>query len=332
MRQLPDGTRGRPMPSAPTGNLQSQHQSSLPMQVPGFRDRTVVPERVAEITPSHPVLSSHERGWHGITLQRYVHDGNRLEVPGIRRHALSVRLAGQALLEERVENGPLERRWTESGRISLLPAGQSVMRSIRGKSDVLLIYLLPELVDEAVETVFERDAAHVSLQSRVAVPEQQVDRLGRLLLAEAENGDCGSALVADMLAHTLTIHLLRRHSSLSPSAPEDVPSITGSRLRRTLEYMRASLSADLTLAELAEQSGLSQPHFARAFRTAVGMPPHRYLIMLRIEKARELLEWGEMPIIEVAMKCGFQQPTHFAATFHKHVGMSPRTWRHMRRL
>ena len=74
-------------------------------------------------------------------------------------------------------------------------------------------------------------------------------------------------------------------------------------------------------------SGLSPSHFARAFRAAMGEPPHRYLVRLRIKMARELLEHTRLPVIEVGLRCGFEQTTHFATMFRKMTGLSPRAYR-----
>ncbi len=91
--------------------------------------------------------------------------------------------------------------------------------------------------------------------------------------------------------------------------------------------MQANLADDLPLSRLAAAAGLSPSHFARAFRAAVGQPPHRYMVRLRIERARQLLEQTRLPVTEVASRCGFEQTTHFATMFRKVTGQSPRAYR-----
>ena len=96
--------------------------------------------------------------------------------------------------------------------------------------------------------------------------------------------------------------------------------------------MRSCLDQELPLSRLAAAGGLSLSQFVRAFRDATGTPPHRYLLGLRIDKARELLEQTDLPVIEVALNCGFGQPSHFATSFREATGFSPRAWRQARRL
>ena len=95
--------------------------------------------------------------------------------------------------------------------------------------------------------------------------------------------------------------------------------------------MRSNLEDDLPLSRLAETSGLSQSQFVRAFRGATGQPPHRYLVGLRVERARALLEQTDMPITFIGLRCGFAQPSHFATSFRAWTGFSPRAWRQARR-
>ena len=287
----------------------------------------ISPEQVATTLPNRPILTSQRHSWAGMVLQRYQYTTFKVEIPAIRDHALVLRLSGQALIEEKRESGRTERFWTDSSHISLTPVSQPVSKFVRGRSDILIIHLCQSIVMGVVETVFDRDPASVSLCPRFAFPEKQIDLLGRMLLAEAEAGGTGTVLAADMLAQSLALHLVRRHSNLSPAITEQAPPILGGRLRRVVEFIRAHLSEELRLSELAVISGLSQSQFARAFREAVGDPPYRYIITLRMERARDLLENSKLSVIEIGLECGFDQPTHFASMFRKCMGMSPRSWR-----
>ncbi len=99
------------------------------------------------------------------------------------------------------------------------------------------------------------------------------------------------------------------------------------QLRRVREYLEAHVADDLPLAMLAELVGLSSNHFCTAFRISLGEPPHRYLIKLRLERARELLADRCLSITEVALAVGFNSSAHFATAFRKQTGVAPSTYR-----
>jgi AraC family transcriptional regulator len=100
-----------------------------------------------------------------------------------------------------------------------------------------------------------------------------------------------------------------------------------SRLRRVLEYVNDRLETDLSLRELAALVGLSCDHFARGFKHATGFSVYRYVVSRRMERARELLRDPDIPIVEVAARCGFAGQSSFTTTFRRVAGMTPRAYR-----
>jgi AraC family transcriptional regulator len=97
--------------------------------------------------------------------------------------------------------------------------------------------------------------------------------------------------------------------------------------RRCLELMRARLSEDISLDDLAAEAQLSPFHFARMFKQSLGVPPRVYLTRLRMEKACELLEQTDLPITEIAFEVGYSSNQVLARVFLKHRHMSPTAYR-----
>ncbi len=97
--------------------------------------------------------------------------------------------------------------------------------------------------------------------------------------------------------------------------------------RRCLELLRARLSEDVSLDELAAEARLSPFHFARMFKQSVGVPPRVYLTRLRIEKACELLAQTDLPVTEIAQEVGYSSNQVLARVFVKHQRMSPTDYR-----
>ena len=97
--------------------------------------------------------------------------------------------------------------------------------------------------------------------------------------------------------------------------------------RRCLELIRARLSEDISLDELAAEAQLSPFHFARMFKQSVGVPPRVYLTRLRVERACELLEMTDLPVTEIAHEVGYSSNQVLARVFVKHRHMSPSDYR-----
>jgi transcriptional regulator GlxA family with amidase domain len=103
--------------------------------------------------------------------------------------------------------------------------------------------------------------------------------------------------------------------------------LPGYRLRRVLDHIASHVTDDLTVAELAELVGMSPHHFAALFKRSTGVSPHQFVLLHRIERARELLCDSRCSILDAALDAGFNNASHFARTFRRFVGFSPSTFR-----
>jgi AraC family transcriptional regulator len=91
--------------------------------------------------------------------------------------------------------------------------------------------------------------------------------------------------------------------------------------------MESELDSDLTLTQLAVESGYSRTHFMRMFRDATGQSAHRYLLELRLKKAASMLASRSLSLIDIALACGFSSHAHFSTAFRSRYGLSPSAYR-----
>src|SRR5512134_2197690 len=95
------------------------------------------------------------------------------------------------------------------------------------------------------------------------------------------------------------------------------------RLLRAKDRMDAASHEEWPVERLASVSGVSEAHFARSFKDAFGVPPHRYLLTRRIERAKALLRDTDQPIIDIMMETGWQSLGTFGRVFRDITGESP---------
>jgi len=95
------------------------------------------------------------------------------------------------------------------------------------------------------------------------------------------------------------------------------------RLLRAKDRMDAASHEEWPIPRLAKVSGVSEAHFARSFKDAFGVPPHRYLLTRRIERAKALLRDTDLPVTDIAFETGWQSLGTFGRVFRDITGESP---------
>ena len=120
------------------------------------------------------------------------------------------------------------------------------------------------------------------------------------------------------------VSLLVRHGGLKTTpAPHDT---CDGRVRKAVDYFHAHLDSAIRLKKLAQMLGCTQFHLIRLFRTHMGMSPHAFLLQLRLEHARRLLEQGR-PIAPAAHESGFSDQSHLTRAFKSRYGLTPAAYR-----
>lgn len=99
------------------------------------------------------------------------------------------------------------------------------------------------------------------------------------------------------------------------------------RLLRAKDHIDAAPAEHWPVRQLAAVAGVSQAHFARSFKDAFGVPPHRYLLTRRIERAKSLLRDTDIPIVDVALETGWNSLGTFGRVFHEITGRTPTGFR-----
>ena len=99
--------------------------------------------------------------------------------------------------------------------------------------------------------------------------------------------------------------------------------VQNSKVLSIIELMEANLSEPMTLIEIADYAGLSRRQIERLFRQHMGRSPARYYLEIRLDRARHLLIQSTMPVVEVAVACGFVSASHFSKCYRELYGRSP---------
>jgi AraC family transcriptional regulator len=113
--------------------------------------------------------------------------------------------------------------------------------------------------------------------------------------------------------------------------PGSATSIRGGLSARkqklVVEHIEQHLAEQISLRALARLAKLSPYHFARAFRHSLGMPPHRYHMVRRMDRAQDLLLRSTLPVTQIGTRIGFRETSSFTRAYRRYAGVTPSEFR-----
>jgi AraC family transcriptional regulator len=281
-----------------------------------------------KIIPSEPVASSDRLGWVGLQAAHYrAARASEFSPPALTHHRLVLFIRPPEELDLRYDG---VKRYVppSAGAISLVPAGLPSHWRPSGGRELLHVYLEPGLVGRVAAEAFDLDPARLAVPPLDGLDLPHLRAAMTAVGAELAAGGAGGPLAAESLANVLAVQLIRH--VLAPRRPErgHDGTLPRGRLRAVVEYIEEHLNACPTLAEMAAVARLSVYHFARQFRKATGLPPHQYVILRRVERAKQFLQSGTGPsLADVAARAGFSDQSQFNRHFKRIVGVTPRQFR-----
>lgn len=214
-----------------------------------------------------------------------------------------------------------------AGGICILPAGARLGLRAMQAIETVHVYVRRAVIEEVAAECVGRDAARIEIAPGMA----SSDRCLRGMIetaADALGCAAGAELFSDYLARAIAAHLIRSHSGLSLRSGTarcglgDSPAMSAA-----VEFMNDNIDQSISLDDIARATNRSPSYVVRMFRNQVGVPPHRYLIGLRVDKARQLLKDTSIPIAEIAFECGFAHQEHLTRLFRRQFAATPAAYR-----
>lgn len=98
-------------------------------------------------------------------------------------------------------------------------------------------------------------------------------------------------------------------------------------LSKSISYINNNFNTQIKIPDLAKMEGLSMTQYNLHFKNQIGIPPTKYIITLRMDLAKELIESSNLSLVQIALMCGYEDYNFFAKVFKKHTGVSPKKFR-----
>lgn len=281
------------------------------------------------------VASSGARRWKGLCAEIRNHPAGEIPPPVPQQLEMTLALsdAGGARVERRA-NGQLQDTPVQAGTLWLCPTGvfEDSIRIGADLTNVMHVFVGSDIFRD-ISDLLSRPVSSGDIQYIAGIDDDFLRGVGYRISEELGQETACGAMLVEGLARAMAAHLVSRYSGagLIDASAAGI-TIEDRRLRRVIGFINENIETDISLSTLADLACLSRHHFARAFRTATGVPPHRFISALRFKRAQELLAHSEASLADVALSCGFSSQSTFTRAFRRQLGVSPGEFRRSARI
>ncbi|MBS1790304.1 MAG: helix-turn-helix domain-containing protein [Acidobacteria bacterium] len=272
-----------------------------------------------------PKMFGKSAEWEGVKVVHYRIEPGELPARAHKTHEVFVPMAGAVTIEGNGQDGAPARRRRVPGDISVTPAGIHYSAHWEEELEYLTVFLTDDYLKRATVDFEANRNARIVLSC--GPQDALVRSIGHALANELDAEMPTGKLYAESLVNTLAVHLLRHYSTDSVVPDLHFGGLPAHKLRRVNEFVSENLENDISLAEIAQAAGLSPFHFARSFKQTTGLTPIQFLTQRRVEQAKQMLVEDELPIVEVGLRVGFKNQSHFTTLFRKLTTMTPKAYR-----
>jgi AraC-like DNA-binding protein len=199
--------------------------------------------------------------------------------------------------------------------------------ALRNNCHMLMLTIQPNVMSWRND--LETDLATVRFQQKIDLNDEAACQTLVAMKEELEAPGINGAFYIDTLLSLLLTRLTRCASNLAePSKPTYTKGgLPNWRLKQAIELLKVDPAKMPTLAEVAELIGLHPTSFCRGFKQSMGLPPHRYMLVHRVNRAKKMMDDQRLSLTQIALDCGFSSSSQFSVVFKRITGTSPREFR-----
>jgi AraC family transcriptional regulator len=288
-------------------------------------------QETARVLPQTPLIASYHTGWKGLTFTHYCHPPHETVEHCLLQHSLVITDSKSCFQAERHLEGKFKHYAHGNGRVDVIPAFLSHWTNWDREVEFSVIAICPTLLNQTTQELMQRE---IELIPQLAIDDPVIHQLALALKLEIQTGCMSGRLYGELLGTALAARLVQNYAVSKPALEFKASGLPQSQLARVIDYMKANLTQDLSILDLATLTGMSESHFSRSFKRSVGISPYQYLMQQRVERAKQLLEQRfsrrEAPptivISTIALDCGFANQTHLTKVFRQMTGMTPKAY------
>ena len=262
-------------------------------------------------------VSSRPLGWTGIVVEAGSSGPWECDDLAVPYHYLGLNTGPTPVHFEAKVGARFRKLTMPPGAVWFSPAGSTFSHRVPASSQFALVAIASDWLER------HSPLDEKALRPTYDVRSREMGHLIRGLVDETAGGGSSGALFVEALVMALGLQIAQTVGNGHALPLPVARGLRPKQLARVLDLIDARLASDISVVELAAAVPLSVSHFTHAFREALGVPPHQYVIGRRLERAREELLRGGTTLAATALRWGFSDQSHFTRLFRRRFGVTP---------
>ncbi|WP_299043356.1 AraC family transcriptional regulator [uncultured Tateyamaria sp.] len=245
--------------------------------------------------------------------------------PPLAEYSLQLATAKAARAEFDLGAGPFHTTFGR-GTAILAPPGADCDYILESSFSLINVGLPLPLFDEAMRAFNGAHKPDLERLHTMAFRDPRIETMCTTIAQNARSGGSTDALAVDHAAFGIAALLVDKAGKVTRYPGTPAP-LSDAEFSSVLDLMHDRIEEGVTLTDLARLSGRDVYQFSRAFRLRAGVAPYKFLIWMRLDRARDLLAATDLPLVEIAYACGFSSQAHLTTVFRKTLGTTPGVYR-----
>jgi AraC family transcriptional regulator len=228
------------------------------------------------------------------------------------------------------EGNPVPVSWKTDGRwkkyfcnkdsfVALSSPGECEEMQIHQSLNAIVLHIEPAMIDRMFETP-------VRFQEQRNFDDDFLKDIFLKVNNEWRSGFVFQQMYCESLLLTAAVHLASRYPMNRKKVFAPKGKLSPGQLKTVIDYVHSFVHMDVSLSALASAANLSAYHFARLFRQTVGVSPYQFVLQIKIDYSKKLMQKQKGSLSDVAYTLNFTDQAHFSNAFKKITGVCPRVY------
>ena len=272
-----------------------------------------------------PLLSSHGLGWKNINFNYFRYGNCETPVHVLKDHAIGL-ILDRGQVERKL--GAVYRCESASiGSVAIIPAQLEHWSAWDVVGRFALISVSPQAIAKIDPDTVNPDSIELIPTFATSKPDSLIHGIGMAIKHHLETNFSDGNFYIEHLANAISAHLLQHYCTKKIKLKDYTNGLASFKLKQAIAYINDNLDQSILLNDIAQELDLSQYYFSHLFRKSTGISPYHYIIQQRVKKVQRLLINTQMPLVDIALACGFSSQSQMTMHFRKLTGMTPKKYR-----